>query len=229
MVMTAPDPSCVVLIPAHNEQASVAAVVHKVRSALGCEVVVIDDASTDATAREAAAAGATVLPLFLQLGAWGATQCGIRYALRRGYHIAITMDADNQHDARYLHALRRPIIHDVTDVVIGAYPDRTSRLRKVACEYFRLLTGLRLKDLTSGFRAYNQSAMEVLAAPQASLLDYQDVGVLLILRRSGMRILEVSTPMAPRTDGHSRIFSSWFVVAKYMLQTTLLCIARIKH
>jgi glycosyltransferase involved in cell wall biosynthesis len=218
----------VVLIPAHNEQASVAAVVSKVRSALGCEVVVIDDASTDNTADEAAAAGAPVLPLFLQLGAWGATQCGIRYALRRGYQTAITMDADNQHDASYLHVLSRPIIHDLADVVIGAYPDRTSWLRQLACEYFRLLTGLRLKDITSGFRAYNQNAMEVLASPEASLLDYQDVGVLLILRKSGMRFLEVSTPMAARADGHSRVFSSWLVVAKYMLQTTLLCLARIK-
>jgi glycosyltransferase involved in cell wall biosynthesis len=227
--MTSVNYPYVVLIPAHTEQSSVAAVVRKVRSALGCEVIVIDDASTDHTIREATAAGATILPLILQLGAWGATQCGLRYALRRGYQIAITMDADNQHDAAYLYMLSRPIAHDIADVVIGAYPERTSWLRRLACEYFRLLTGLRLKDITSGFRAYNQPAMEVLASPEASLLDYQDVGVLIILRKFGMRILEVSTPMTVRTDGHSRIFSSWFVVAKYMLQTTLLCLARIKH
>jgi glycosyltransferase involved in cell wall biosynthesis len=224
------DDHCVVLIPAHNEQASVAEVVRRVQAALGrCEIVVIDDASSDGTAEVAHAQGAATLSLSLQLGAWGAAQCGIRYALRRDYQIAVTMDADNQHDAACIGDLLQPIRDGSADVVIGAYPARTSHIRRLACRYFRFLTGLRIEDITSGFRAYNNRAMEILAGSEATLLDYQDVGVLLMLRRRGMRIVEVPTPMMARSDGHSRVFSSWLQVTRYMLQTTLLCLARIKN
>ena len=69
----------------------------------------------------------------------------------------------------------------------------------------------------------------VLTSPEATLLDYQDVGVLLLLRKYGLRVRELPTPMLPRCAGHSRVFSSWFKVAGYMLQTTLLCLARVRR
>ncbi|HJU38104.1 MAG TPA: glycosyltransferase, partial [Tahibacter sp.] len=61
-------------MPARNEQATVGDVVRGVVANLGCDVLVINDASTDATVREAQAAGARVLTLPFQLGAWGAAQ-----------------------------------------------------------------------------------------------------------------------------------------------------------
>ena len=81
----------------------------------------------------------------------------------------------------------------------------------------------------ASFRAYNHAAMHILATGEASLLDYQDVGVLLILRRKGLRIVEVPVSMQPRTLGASRVFRSWWVVGKYMLQTSLLCLARVGY
>ena len=75
----------IVLIPAHNEAATVGAIVAQIRALWGCPVVVIDDCSTDRTAQVARTAGAVVLPLTLQLGAWGAIQTGLRYALRHRY------------------------------------------------------------------------------------------------------------------------------------------------
>ncbi len=217
----------IILIPAHNEQATVGRIVGQVRQRWGLPVVVIDDCSTDATAQAARTAGATVLPLTIQLGAWGAIQTGLRYALRQGYRTAITLDADGQHDPRDIGALLQPLAIDRADVAIGAFPERASRARRIAWSYFRGLTGLELEDITSGFRAYNHAAMTVLASRQASLLDYQDVGVLLILRRQGLRIVEAPVAMQPRAAGASRIFRSWWVVGKYMLQTSLLCLARI--
>ncbi|MFD2112462.1 glycosyltransferase family 2 protein [Thiorhodococcus fuscus] len=218
-----------VLIPAHNEAATVGAVVKEVRRRYDLPVVVIDDCSTDATIAEASAAGAIVLPLPLQLGAWGAIQTGLRYALRTNSPFAVTLDADGQHEPAALAAVLEPVLTQKADVVIGAFPERASALRRVAWSYFRGLTGIRLEDITSGFRAYNRAAMTVLASPVASLLDYQDVGVLLILRRRGLRALEVAVPMKPRTQGVSRVFNSWWTVGKYMLQTSLLCIARVGH
>lgn len=219
----------IALIPAYNEEATVGEIVVQVRALWRCPVAVIDDCSTDATARAARAAGATVLPLTVQLGAWGATQTGLRYALQRGYRTAITLDADGQHKPESIGALLEPLASGQADVSIGAFPERASRARRLAWSYFRWLTGLKLEDITSGFRAYNQAAMTTLAASEASLLDYQDVGVLLILRRKGLRTVEVPVPMQPRAMGASKVFRSWRVVGKYMLQTSLLCLARVGH
>jgi len=110
--------------------------------------------------------------------------------------------------------------------VIGACPERGSRARHIAWAYFRLLTGFGIEDLTSGFRYYSRDACRVLASEEATLLDYQDVGVLLLLRRAGFGIAEVSVTMLPRQNGISRIFFSWGAVVRYMAETTLLCLAR---
>ena len=219
----------IILIPAHNEQATIGRIVCQVRRLWGLPVVVIDDCSTDETGRIAGAAGATVLPLTLQLGAWGAIQTGLRYALRHGYRTAVTLDADGQHDPADIGELLRPLASGQTEVAIGAFPERASRARQIAWSYFRRLTGLKLEDITSGFRAYNHAAMTVLASREASLLDYQDIGVLLILRRQGLRIIEAPVSMQPRAAGASRVFRSWWVVGKYMLQTSLLCLARVGY
>ena len=219
----------IALIPAHNEAATVGKIVAQIRELWNCPVVVIDDCSTDATPQIARSAGATVLPLTIQLGAWGAMQTGLRYALRQGYRTAITLDADGQHEPESIGALLEPLANDQADVSIGAFPERASRARRFAWSYFRWLTGLQLEDITSGFRAYNHAAMTLLASHEASLLDYQDVGVLLILRRKGLRTVEVPVSMQPRTMGASKVFRSWLVVGKYLLQASLLCIARVGY
>ncbi|MGQ9659151.1 MAG: glycosyltransferase family 2 protein [Thermochromatium sp.] len=218
-----------VLIPAHNEAATVGAIVREVRRRWGYRVVVIDDCSTDDTAAIAQAAGATLLPLSLQLGAWGALQTGLRYAERTGYHLVVTLDADGQHEPAQIGTLLAPVLAGQADVVIGAFPARASPARRLAWRYFRWLTGLNLEDITSGFRAYDARAIRLLASCAATLLDYQDVGVLLILHRHGLRVIEQPVPMQPRRQGASRVFKSWWAVGNYMLQTSLLCLARIGH
>ena len=161
----------------------------------------------------------------MQLGAWGATQTGIRYAHRNNYQQVITMDADGQHLPVEVHTLVARYQQTNTHVVIGTFPSRLSRLKKLAWRFFKMLTNIKIEDLTSGFRLYDRQAIKVLAQRQASLLDYQDVGVLLLLLRSGLTIHEVPVKMLHRNDGKSRVFSSWLVVLKYMVQTTTLCIA----
>ncbi|NEX19340.1 glycosyltransferase [Thiorhodococcus mannitoliphagus] len=217
----------VVLIPARNEAPTIGVVVTELLARWDYPVIVIDDASTDDTAKIAEDAGSEVIRLPLQLGAWGAIQTGFRYAIWQGYDLAITLDGDGQHDSRFLAQLLAPIAAKEADVVIGAHPARASKARKWAWSYFRWLTGLRLEDITSGFRAYNLASMVLLASREATLLDYQDVGVLLILHRNKLRTREVDVAMTPRTQGASRVFDSWWTVGKYMLQTSVLCAARV--
>lgn len=213
-----------IVIPALDEAATIGEVVQRARSLSGADVVVVDDGSRDETRAEALAAGAIVLRAPLWQGAWGAIQTGIRFALRHGYAGVVTMDADGQHEPAHLPRLVSGAA--TADVVIAACPSRGSFWRHVAWGYFRLLTGFDIGDLTSGFRYYNVAACRLLAGEEATLLDYQDLGVLLLIRRSGLRVAEIPVPMNPRAFGISRVFSSWWTVCRYMADTTLLCLAR---
>jgi glycosyltransferase involved in cell wall biosynthesis len=213
-----------IVIPARNEAATIGALLESLRAQGYRQVLVVDDLSDDGTGDIARAGGAMVLRPVLGLGAWGGMQTGIRYGLREGFGRVITMDADGQHEVGELPKLLAASAR--SDVVIGAFPQRASRLRRIAWTWFRMLTGLPLTDLTSGFRCYRSPAMEVLASGEATLLDYQDVGTLLLLRKAGLRIIEVPVTMKERVDGISRIFNSWLSVGRYMAVTTLLCLSR---
>jgi glycosyltransferase involved in cell wall biosynthesis len=215
--------SLAVLIPAWNEEATVADVVSKIREVGLYDVIVINDASTDQTAHRAAKAGARVLNLPANLGAWGATQTGIRFALKKGYRQVVTMDADGQHLSSAIPHLMAPITAGNADIVIGSCTVRGSQARKIAWRFFRGMTGLEIEDLTSGFRAYDLPAMKILASKEATLLEYQDIGVLLLLMQSGLRIQEMQVTMQLRLSGSSKIFSSWFKVAEYLLLNLILC------
>jgi glycosyltransferase involved in cell wall biosynthesis len=218
--------SVIILIPAKNEVNTVGKVIATIKTHSAATIVVIDDASQDDTAKIARAAGATVLPLPFSLGAWGAIQTGLRYASKHGFNTAITMDADGQHEAESIPALLASIANGQYDMAVGAYPQRGSLLRQIAWTFFRQLSGITVEDLTSGLRAYNRTAMTLLASKSATLLDYQDMGVLLLLHKAGLRVVETPILMHPRIDGHSRIFSSWWAVSRYMLYTGILCAAR---
>lgn len=224
-------PRCLVIIPAHNEAQDIAFVINDIHKYTNFPVVVIDDASTDDTIIKAREAGAVIVPLAVQLGAWGATQTGLRYALKNNYAYAITMDADGQHQATSLPALLKPIVDKQADVTIGACTRRGSVLRKIAWTLMKRVSGLRLEDLTSGFRVYDRRAIRRLAAWQATLLEYQDVGVLVMLQASGIRIKDVEVSMLPRRHGMSRVFYSWTSVIYYMSYTLLLSFTKrgMKH
>jgi len=215
-----------VLIPALNEEKNIREVIQGVKKATSGQIVVIDDASSDATVRVARQEGATVLPLLLRLGAWGATRTGIRYADQYQFEIVVTMDADGQHLPDAITALTSLILSNQADVVIGSCIERGSLPRKLSWLFFRKLTGLDIRDLTSGFRAYNAAAMAALKTSDTALLDYQDIGVLLVLHKAGFRILEVPVRMCPRLSGHSRVFSSWWAVFRYMVITLILCLSK---
>lgn len=241
------------VIPAFNEESSIAAVVLQVRGQ-GIPVIVVDDASTDNTAAVARTAGASVLPLPLRMGAWAAMQAGIQQALRDGAQYIVTLDGDGQHQPEDIAALYAAVrsgagagtadaphcagcagdVGEVgdfggagdVDCAIGSCPQRGSPARQVAWFFFRTLTGLRIRDLTSGFRVYNRRAARCLVRKEAMLSDYQDIGVLLLLRRYGMRLREVPVTMLPRSVGKSHVFSSWGKVAYYMIYSFVVSCSR---
>jgi glycosyltransferase involved in cell wall biosynthesis len=143
------------VIPAFNEAASIATVVHDLTSAAGWqEILVVDDGSTDETGERAAAAGARVIRHPYNKGNGAAVKTGIRHAA--GVFILIT-DADGQH--RPLDAARLVGHLGAYDLVVGARSGQTqaslvrrlgnATLNRVAS----YLTEQPIPDLTSGFRA----------------------------------------------------------------------------
>ncbi len=88
------------------------------------------------------------------------------------------------------------------------------------------ISGLTLEDITSGLRVYNSKAIRELAGWRATMLDYQDIGVLLLLQSKGIRIVDVKVPMQPRLNGKSRVFKSWIMVIYYMCQTLILGLSK---
>ncbi len=215
-----------IVIPALNEEASIQSVIEKLQASGLTNILVINDQSTDNTAQIVSNLNIDLINLPLQLGAWGATQTGIRYALNNGYDHVITMDADGQHLSKGITSLKNEIKSSKANVVIGTFTQRLSKPKRLAWWFFKAITHLKMEDLTSGFRIYDRKSMKILSSPAASLLDYQDVGVLLLLTKSGMKISETHVPMATRQNGKSKIFYSWWMVLKYMVQTTTLCIAK---
>lgn len=219
-----PGKDVLIVIPARDEATTIGAMLHDLMAAGWAHILVIDDQSADGTGAIARQAGAKVLRPTLPMGAWGGMQTGIRYALAQGYQAVVTMDADGQHEVEEITTLLQA--RDQADLVIGAFPERASPLRQVAWRWFQELAGFDLRDLTSGFRLYNRAAMRVLATREATLLDYQDLGALIMVRRAGLHIAEVPVSMNLRVSGQSRIFNSWISVGRYMAATTLLCLAR---
>lgn len=211
-----------IVIPAFNEMDSIGKVVKSVRSAGFSEIVVVDDSSSDSTATIAEAEGAIVIPLLERIGAWGATQTGFRFALRKGYKWVVTLDADEQHRASDIEPVLNTMIRGHHNVLVAADISRGSGARHLAWKLVRVISGLKLRDITSGFRAYDRLAVRCMASWRATLLSYQDVGVLMLLTKYGLKVSEKSVSMSPRVNGKSRIFSSWGAVLFYMLHTCML-------
>jgi glycosyltransferase involved in cell wall biosynthesis len=214
-----------VVIPAQNEAASIAQVITRAKT-YAEHVVVVDDASSDETRELARRAGACVLPLVTSLDAWCATQTGLRYARARGATVVVSLDADGQHPPESIPALVRVLRAGKVDVVIGSDPARVSYYRHMAWRYLRAVTGLTVVDLTSGFRAYGSRALDLLVRPEASSLNYQDIGVLMILREARLEMTEVPVTMNPRLFGASHVFRSWMKVMAYMLESSVIGLAR---
>lgn len=216
----------VVVIPARNEEVSLASVISSVRNLEGIKVIVVDDASQDLTCAVGMTSGAVVIPLAVQLGAWGATQAGLRSAWKSGAEYVVTMDADGQHDAQHIPVLMKALETVGADVAIGSCLARGSRLRKIAWVLLKIISGLKLEDVTSGFRIYNRKALKQLVSREATMFEYQDIGVLVYLQSCGLKIIDVPVKMRPRTSGASRIFFSWRTVLYYMYYTLLLGLSK---
>lgn len=210
-----------VVMPAYQEQESIARVIGELQIASGgWDLLVVDDGSSDGTAAAARAVGATVVSMPFNLGIGGALRTGFLYAYRHGYDAAVQFDADGQHDADGIGALTAAL--EDADIVIGsrftgADLGTTSAWRRVImrglARAVSSLCGTRITDATSGFRAVGPRALEVWSSHYpAEYLD--NIESLVIARRAGLVIREVPVTMRPRQGGEPS--QSLFRAALYL-------------
>ena len=225
-----------VIIPAYNEEESIASVINQIRCyAPEADILVINDGSVDATSERAVKAGAKVVNLPFNLGIGGAMQTGYIYAKYHSYDVAIQVDGDNQHDPSYIQKLIRPIADNSADMVIGSrYVGKTiyksTVFRRVGMVFFtfliRLLTDKWIMDTTSGFRAVNKDIIDLFASDYP--VDYPEVDVLVRLYKKKFRIIELPVEMKARKTGKSSITPIRSIY--YMIKVTLsLIIETTKH
>ncbi|MHB1391303.1 MAG: glycosyltransferase family 2 protein [Thermoleophilia bacterium] len=229
-------PRVLVIIPAHNEADSLAKVIADIRSALVCDIVVVDDGSTDETAAIAMRESVELLSLPFNLGIGSTMQTGYQFGFREGYDIAVQTDGDGQHEAGYIPALIEPIVKSESEFVVGSrYLADTgysgSRGRRAGTAMFSKLLSLimrqRLTDATSGFRAMNRDLIAIFARDYPR--DYPEVEALLQSHMAGFRVKEIAVAMRQRGGGRSSInnFRSLYYMVKVLL--ALLVVASRRH
>ena len=161
---------CLVIIPAYNEEENIVRVVENLKNNYPMyDYVVINDGSSDDTARLCRRKGYELVDLPVNLGLAGAFQTGLKYAWRKGYDYAIQFDADGQHRAEYIAPMLEKI-QEGYDIVIGSRfvtEKKPHSLRMIGSRLIavatRLTTGKKVKDPTSGMRMFNRKMIEEFA------------------------------------------------------------------
>jgi glycosyltransferase involved in cell wall biosynthesis len=212
-----------VVISTRNNQAEIAHLIRRVHALVEASVLVVDNRSTDATCHEAEQCGARVLRPLLAMTNWGSLQTGLRYAQTHGFQTVVTIDAEGRYEVEELLTLLAQ--RKQADMVVAYFAERNSLVRRIAWQWFRWLTGFGLRDFVSGFRLYNRQALEVATSTEATMLDYQDIGTLLLMRRQGLEIAEVALPLHTARTDRSKIFRSWANAVRYAAVSSLLSIA----
>lgn len=213
-----------VIVCAYNEWPHLGQVLSSLRR-YHPNILVVDDGSEN---REYLSGlgenGIPYLSMPFNLGHWCAVQAGFRYALEKGFKAAVTFDGDGQHLPEEIHRLLGLLGR--FDLVVGCDTSRAGVGKRLCWSLMRGFSGLETIDLTSGFRAYNRRAMELLIREPYLNLEYQDLGVLFTARSMGLRIGEIPVRMVQRSDRTSRVFPGFFSIVRYLLITFIFIMAR---
>lgn len=198
-----------VIIPAYNEEESIAGVLSQLAKARpDLDVLVVDDGSSDLTADVVRQLGVPLLPLPFNLGVGGAMRAGFKYAHLHGYAYAIQLDADGQHDPVQIHLLEAALSR--ADVIVGSrfgssatYVPRGPRrwAMKLLSLSITALCGTEITDTTSGFRAASASAIHIFSKHYPTEYLGDTVESLVLAHRSHLTIAEVPTSMRERSAG----------------------------
>jgi dolichol-phosphate mannosyltransferase len=210
-----------VVIPTYNEAANLPNIVPQVLAQdPRLDVLVVDDNSPDGTGRMADALAAAnpqvhVLHREGKLGLGTAYIRGFRWALERKYDYVFEMDADFSHDPAHLKEFLKAI--EGADVVLGSryldgkvtvvnWPMGRLLLSYCANIYARRITGLRIWDLTGGFKCFRRHVLETIDLSQVRSNGYAfQIEMSVRAWRKGFKLREIPIVFVDRTEGQSKM------------------------
>jgi len=215
-------PYVVIFIPAHNEEESIGKVIKTIHNSYinadkkgyWIEVIVVDDGSTDQTAKAAKDAGAKkIISYRINRGLGAATRTGLQRGFEMGADIVVKIDADFQHDPEDIDKVIRPILQDEADCVFGnrfaggleyKMPFHRALGNRFFSRLVSFLTGVKINDAQTGLMAFSRRYL----AHFEMISDYNETQQLIMdaIARH-MRIIEVPVVFHKRQTGTS--FISW--------------------
>ena len=222
------------IIPSYNEEENILKNYQRIihynkKNKKNYDAIVINDGSTDKTEEICIKNNIPHITLIHNLGIGGAVQTGYKYAKKNNYDIAVQFDGDGQHDIRYVKNIIEPIINKKADMVIGSrFIDKksskyqSSKSRRIGINiisfFIKLMTGKKIYDTTSGFRAINKKLIKEFSNDYPA--EYPEpVSTTKILKKK-YKIIEIPVSMNERIKGKSSIGKIW-LQAYYMFNVIL--------
>ena len=222
-----------VVIPTYDEAGNLAPLVEQVLAQdARLEILVVDDHSPDGTGQLAEALAQKeprlhVLHREAKLGLGTAYITGFKWALERGYEYVFEMDADFSHDPAYLKDFLKAIAD--ADLVLGSryvggkvavvnWPMGRLVLSYCANIYARWITGLRIWDLTGGFKCFRRRVLEAIDLSQVRSNGYAfQIEMSVRAWRKGFTLKEIPIVFVDRTEGQSKMNRSIVREAVWMV------------
>lgn len=201
-----------VIIPCYNEEKNIEKTVNNlIKNNL--DYVIINDGSKDKSLEVIKKNNFNHVNLSNNLGIGAAVQTGYKYAHEHGYDIAIQFDGDGQHDVNYIKIITEPIKKKEADMVIGSRfvgnesGFKSTQIRRIGINLLsfllKLISGKKIKDMTSGFRAVNKDIIAIFAKDYPQ--EYPEPVTNLSLAKRRFKIKEVAVKMKEREHGKSSI------------------------
>lgn len=210
-----------VIVPTYNEAVNLPSLVPQILAQdPRLEILVVDDESPDGTGKLAEAMAQQeprlkVLHRKGKLGLGTAYIAGFRWALEREYDYVFEMDADFSHDPAHLKEFLKAI--EAADLVLGSrylggrvtvvnWPMPRLMLSYCANVYARWLTGLRVWDLTGGFKCFRRRVLEAIDLSQVRSNGYAfQIEMSVRAWRKGFTLKEIPIVFVDRTEGLSKM------------------------
>lgn len=207
------------IVPSYNEEDNVLSNYKKIidynkKHNTNYDVIVINDGSKDKTEEICIENDIPHISLVHNLGIGGAVQTGYKYAYENDYDVAVQFDGDGQHDVRYVKDIVKPIKENKADMVIGSrFIDKSSsnfkssKARRIGITlisfFIKLITGKKIYDTTSGFRAANKKVIERFVNNYP--VEYPEPVSTTEVLRLGYNVEEIPVSMNERENGVSSI------------------------
>ena len=226
--------SALVMIPTYNERENVERIVARVRAATPqADVLIVDDSSPDGTGEivdRLAAEDEHVHAIHRTVkdGLGGAYREAMRWGVEHGYEVLVEMDADGSHRPEQLPRLLEAI-ESGADLVLGSrwvpggevvnWPLSRRLISRGGSWYARTMLGLRVKDVTGGYRAFRASALARIDLSGVRSQGYSfQIDMLWHAVRAGLRVVEVPITFVEREFGASKM--SLRIVVEAMVRVT---------